>query len=81
MDLQSIFNLFEQWFRGERLSEDEAVLIALCIIACVLLFATIVILILAAHVFRFWMYVGWFFEDVWEWLKYVCRRIFRIKGV
>ena len=76
MDLQSIINLFEQWFHGERLSENEAAFIALCIIACVLLIATIVILIQAARVFRFWMYVGWFFEDIWEWLKYVYRKIF-----
>lgn len=79
MDLQPIIDMFERWFNGEHISEDETVLIILYIIICILIFATIILLILAAHVGRFWMHVGWFFEDIWEWMKYVYRKMLNIE--
>ena len=79
MDLQSIIEMFERWFNGEHLSEDETMLIIFHIIICVLTIGLIILLILAAHVGRFWMHVGWFFEDIWEWMKYVYRKMFNIE--
>ena len=79
MDLQFIIDMFGRWFNGEHLSEDEAMLIVFYIIICVLIIAIVILLILAAHVGRLWMHIGWIFEDIWEWMKYVFRNMFNIE--
>lgn len=79
MDLQPIINLFERWLGGENLSEGETIMIIQYIILGVLIIATIILLIIAAHVGRFWMYTRWFFEDIWYWMKSVYRKMFNIE--
>lgn len=39
------------------------------IILCVLVIVTIALLIYLSIISKFWTRLGWFFEDVWKWLK------------
>ena len=79
MDLHPIIDLFERWLSGDNLSEDETMLIILYIIMGVLIIAIIILMIITAHVGRFWMYTRWFFEDIWYWIRSVYRKIFNIE--
>ena len=69
IELQFALESFQRWFSGERLTSNESTVIVLSIILCVLSIITIALLVYLSRVTLFWTRIGWFFEDVWHWLK------------
>ena len=69
IELQFALESFQRWFNGERLTSDEISVIAMSILLCVMLIVTIALLVYLSRVTLFWTRIGWFFEDVWHWLK------------
>ena len=69
IELQFALKSFQRWFSGERLTSDEITVIAMSILLCVMLIVTIALLVYLSRVTLFWTRIGWFFEDVWHWLK------------
>ena len=69
MELQFALESFQRWFSGERLTSNESTVIVLSIILCVLSIITIALLVYLSRITLFWTRIGWFFEDVWHWLK------------
>lgn len=69
IELQFALESFQRWFSGERLTSDEISVIAMSILLCVMLVILIVLIVYLSILGRWGMYIGWFFEDVWHWLK------------
>lgn len=69
IELQFALESFQRWFSGERLTSNEISVIAMSILLCVMLIVTIALLVYLSRVTLFWTRIGWFFEDVWHWLK------------
>ena len=69
IELQFALESFQRWFSGERLTSNEISVIAMSILLCVMLIVTIALLVYLSRVTLFWTRIGWFFEDVWNWIK------------
>ena len=69
MDFEIVLESFERWFKGAQLTTDDTTNIVMGIILVVLLIVLIVMLTIISIQSLFWTRIGWFFEDVWHWLK------------
>ena len=69
MDFEIVLESFERWFKGAQLTTDDTTNIVMGIILVVLLIVLIVMLVIISIQTLFWTRIGWFFEDVWHWLK------------
>ena len=69
MDFEIVLESFERWFKGAQLTTDDTTNIVMGIILVVLLIVLIVMLVIISIQSLFWTRIGWFFEDVWHWLK------------
>ena len=69
MDFEIVLESFQRWFKGAQLTSDDTTNIVMGIILVVLLIVLIVMLTLISIQSLFWTRIGWFFEDVWQWLK------------
>lgn len=67
--MEIIIESFERWFNGNQLITGDTTNIVLGIILVVLFIVLIVMLTLISIQTLFWTRIGWFFEDVWHWLK------------
>ena len=75
MDFEIVLESFERWLKGTQLTTDDTTNIVMGIILVVLLIVLIVMLVIISIQSLFWTRIGWFFEDVWHWLKrrrFVC---------
>ena len=69
MDFEIVLESFERRFKGAQLTTDDTTNIVMGIILIVLLIVLIVMLTIISIQSLFWTRIGWFFEDVWHWLK------------
>lgn len=69
MNMEIIIESFERWFNGNQLITGDTTNIVLGIILVVLFIVLIVMLTLISIQTLFWTRIGWFFEDVWNWIK------------
>ena len=69
MDFEIVLESFQRWFKGAQLTTDDTTNIVMGIILVVLLIVLIVMLTIISIQSLFWTRIGWFFEDVWHWLK------------
>ena len=69
MEFEIVLESFERWFKGAQLTTDDTTNIVMGIILVVLLIVLIVMLVIISIQTLFWTRIGWFFEDVWHWLK------------
>ena len=69
MDFEIVLESCQRWFKGAQLTSDDTTNIVMGIILVVLLIVLIVMLVIISIQSLFWTRIGWFFEDVWHWLK------------
>ena len=67
--MEIVIESFQRWFNGNQLTTDDTANIVMGIIMVVLLIALIVMLVYISIQTLFWTRIGWFFEDVWNWMK------------
>ena len=63
--INDITTAFGHLFSGTALSGNDIQ----CIVLCAMLVSLIVLLLVISFQTLFWTRIGWFFEDVWHWLK------------
>lgn len=63
--INNITTAFEHLLSGTALSGNDIQ----CIVLCAMLVILIVLIVYLSILGRWGMYIGWFFEDVWHWLK------------
>ena len=63
--INDITTAFGHLFSGTALSGNDIQ----CIVLCAMLVILIVLIVYLSILGRWGMYIGWFFEDVWHWLK------------
>ena len=63
--INDITTAFGHLFSGTALSGNDIQ----CIVLCAMLVILIVLLLVISFQTLFWTRIGWFFEDVWHWLK------------
>ena len=67
--MEIVIESFQRWFNGNQMTTDDTTNIVMGIILVVLLIALIVMLVYISIQTLFWTCIGWFFEDVWHWMK------------
>ena len=75
MDFEFYYKLLVSWLHGEPLTHYESKLLILFSVLLLLIIITLALFIYMSVTTLFWTRIGWFFEDIWHWIK--TRRIVR----